>query len=638
MIITELAKKDTYVTNLHLGLTDATFSNVGKASTLDLFKIAKENKKIKARSIFSIINSALDLVNTKTFTLKDSSNSSVTFIIDSSSSHDDGRVDASGKVIIGIDSTSPGVNQLQKVINAINNVNVMDQTVNGGSNALGSNLTLNITAVKLDDSRILLEQNTEGEAGETTNTLDDSSNFNLTNFVRIQHSALLINFDLASLKQKYITDLNNSVFNTDSNYKVFLKLFDVGEASTRPKDYNIKLSVLKENIEFEEGIGSDIYNFSDKGFTNFQKINNTDNWTNITSISQNDCASNYYLFQDQKESIIRGDEDITFDITDYFKNYINNNIQSSNFIVSFNIDNLFDDYTYFVKRFGSVQLNNKISHPRLEVHINENKVQNIESQNKKRFFDNEEIFYLFNKKSKLENFNENYNVKVRLEYKNTAGTNLLDDGANSHIITGFNFRDYKGTIKQGIKKFTIPSTLISRFNASIQSEITTKDSIKVVFNYYYDNGASTIDIKSETITFHKSEVTSSIDNLRLLKPSISIFNNILDADDSIVKLAVDFIDLKREYKAVNIPIDIVSENLGKVHYSAYDIDTGETLIEKNEAGIDANELLYDGTSYIMNFFASKIYKNKRVNFKFYFNDEVSLLENVLCDKSFSIRF
>ena len=41
MIIKEVAKKDTYVTNLHLGLTDATYSNVGKASTLDLFKIAK---------------------------------------------------------------------------------------------------------------------------------------------------------------------------------------------------------------------------------------------------------------------------------------------------------------------------------------------------------------------------------------------------------------------------------------------------------------------------------------------------------------------------------------------------------------------------------------------------------------------
>ena len=61
MIITELAKKDTYVTNLHLGVTDATFSNVGKASTLDLFKIAKENKKIKARAVFTIVDSSFTL-------------------------------------------------------------------------------------------------------------------------------------------------------------------------------------------------------------------------------------------------------------------------------------------------------------------------------------------------------------------------------------------------------------------------------------------------------------------------------------------------------------------------------------------------------------------------------------------------
>ena len=42
-------------------------------------------------------------------------------IIDSSSSHSDGRVDSNGRVIIGIDSTSAGVNQLQKVISSINN-------------------------------------------------------------------------------------------------------------------------------------------------------------------------------------------------------------------------------------------------------------------------------------------------------------------------------------------------------------------------------------------------------------------------------------------------------------------------------------------------------------------------------------
>ncbi len=638
MIITELAKKDTYVTNLHLGLTDATLSNVGKASTLDLFKIAKENKKIKARAIFTITDPSIDLVDTKTFTLKDVNNNSVSFVVNTNLSHDDGRVDAAGKVIIGIDSTSAGANQLQKVINAINNVNVMDQTVNGGSNQLGSTLTLNITATKLDDKRVLLEQDLEGETGETIITFDSDANFSLTNFIRIQHSALLINFDLAKLKENHISDLGNSVFSNDSNYKVYLKLFDVGEASTRPKDYNIKLSVLNDNVEFEEGIGSDIYNFSDKGFTNFQKINNTTNWSSASSISQSDCASDHYLFEGQIESISRGNEDITFDITSYFKKYINSSIQSSSFIVSFDIDNLFDEYTYFVKRFGSVQLNNKLNHPRLEVHIDENKVQNIESQSKKRYFDNKEIFYLYNKTTKLENFNENYNVKVRLEYKNTQGTNLLDGGSNEHIITGYNFRDYRGTIKQGVKKFTIPNSLISRFNANLQSEIVSKDSLKISFNYYYDNGASTIDIKSETVTFYKSEVTSSIDNLRLLKPSISILNNDLDADDSIVKVVVDFIDINREYKAVNIPINLTSENIGKVQYSVYDIDTDEVLIKKSEAGINASEMLYDGSSYVMNFFASKIYKNRRVNFKFYYNDEVSLLENVIYDKSFSIRF
>jgi len=358
----------------------------------------------------------------------------------------------------------------------------------------------------------------------------------------------------------------------------------------------------------------------------------------MSSISQDDCVSNYYLFQGQNESISRGNEDITFDITAYFNDYLNNNIQSSNFIISFDLNNLYDDYTYFVKRFGSVQINNKIKQPRIELHIDENKVQNIESQNKKRYFDNEEIFYLYNKLTKLENFNENYNVKVKLEYINTAGTNLLDDGANGHIITGFNFRDYKGTLKEGVKKFTIPSNLISRFNSNIQAEIASKDSLKINFKYYYDNGVSTIDIKSETITFYKSEVTSSIHNLRLLKPCINMLNNTLDADDSIVKLVVDFIDLKREYRSVNIPIDLISENLGKVYYSVYDVDTGETLIKKDEAKVNANEMLYDGSSYIMNFFASKIYKNRRVNFKFYYNDEVSLLENVLYDKSFSIRF
>ncbi len=622
MIIKEVAKKDTYVTNLHLGLTDATYSNVGKASTLDLFKIVKENKKIKASALLTIENMLIDLVNAKTFTLTDYENNSSTFIINNASSVDDGSVDGSGRVIIGIDSTSAGINQLTKIKNAINNTN-----------------NIKITAILISNSQILLEQNSEGENGEKSVSIDSDANLKITNFIRIQHSALLINFDLNNLKQKFVNNLNNSVFNSINNYKVLLKLFDVGNASTRPKNYDLKLSLLNNNVEFEEGIGSDIYNFSDLGHTNFNKINNTTNWTKSGIISSADCVSNYYEFKGQSEGIVRGDEDVSFDITSYFNEYLNNNVQSSNFILCFDLDYLFDNYTYFVKRFGSVQLNNKINHPRIEIHIDENKVQNIERQTKKRYFDNEEIFYLYNKVSKLESFNENYNVKLRLEYKDTAGTNLLVDGANSHIITGFNFYDFKGKIKEGVKKFTIPNTLISRFNTNLQSAIQSSDTLKIKFNYYYDNEAgTTIDIRSEDIVFNKPEVVSSINAYRNLSTSIKILEKNIIADDTFHKIVIDFIDINKEYDAVNIPIRLTSEDLGKVYYSMHDIDTGKTIIERNDANINANEILYDGSSYIMNFFASKIYKNKRVNFKFYYNDEVSLIENVIFNKSFTLRF
>ena len=55
MIISATARKDTYVTNLNLGLNDASASNVGKASTLDMFKIAGESTKVKSRCKLQIL-------------------------------------------------------------------------------------------------------------------------------------------------------------------------------------------------------------------------------------------------------------------------------------------------------------------------------------------------------------------------------------------------------------------------------------------------------------------------------------------------------------------------------------------------------------------------------------------------------
>ena len=68
MIITENAVKDTYVTDLSTQFNKGVDANFGQASTLDLFKIVGENKNVKSRSLFTILDATSDLVDDKTFT------------------------------------------------------------------------------------------------------------------------------------------------------------------------------------------------------------------------------------------------------------------------------------------------------------------------------------------------------------------------------------------------------------------------------------------------------------------------------------------------------------------------------------------------------------------------------------------
>ena len=119
-----------------------------------------------------------------------------------------------------------------------------------------------------------------------------------------------------------------------------------------------------------------------------------------------------------------------------------------------------------------------------------------------------------------------------------------------------------------------------------------------------------------------------------------IYENIdkLKDHNQIINLTVDFIDVAKEYKAVNIPIQLEGENLGDVAYSIYDIDTNEEIILKDEAGNNANKLFYNGKNYNLSFFASEIYKDRRINFKFYYNDETNVLQDTIYDKKFNLRF
>ena len=383
MIITENAVKDTYVTDLSTQYNKGVDANFGQASTLDLFKIVGENKNVKSRSLFTILDATSDLGDDKTFTLKDSSDNSVVFIIDRDATHSDGRVDASGRVIIGIDSVSVGVNQLQKVIDVINSVTSFDQTDNSLEHPLPKTLTLNITATKLEDSKILLEQNIAGKSGDGVVTHDASGNFSITPFRRFEHSTILLKFDLASFKTNNVTTYGSSAF--PSNFKAELKLKDIGSSSVRPKDFKLRLRVLNE--DFNEGLGRDTVHFSDLGDANFKTINSktSKNWTKQGIVTSTDTSSlSQAIFSTL--NIEDGSEDIVFDITSYIKHYLNTSSLSQCFVIDFDHDNMFDSNTYFLKRFASRNNFNKNYHPKIEMKIKDTVFDIITYKYKKRYF------------------------------------------------------------------------------------------------------------------------------------------------------------------------------------------------------------------------------------------------------------
>ena len=633
MIITSLATKDTYVTNLHLGLNDGTYSNVGKASTLDLFKVSGESKNIKSRAKLKI--SALPL-NNQTFKiqdyLKNSLNDAFTFVFVENENNNSPGSKLGQNYKIGLGTTPFNINELCTQI-----FNVLTSISNDNS------LNFNVTLFKISDDTIIIEQDWKGDVGDKQNQ-SNATGIQITNFIRIQHSILLLAFDIEGFKNKYIHKIGNSfqvansVFNNTNNFKAYIKLFDVGSASTRPKDYSLKLSVLSK--DFDEGIGSDIYNFSDKGFANFSKLSTSNSWANNAIISQNDCTVGHYLVFDNTNSFSKGNEDCIFDITSYFNQLLNSSQTDNVFAVCFDFDYLFDEYTYFVKRFGSVQINDKINKPRIEVHIDENKIENVTNQSKKRFVSNEEIFYLYNKTSSLSSFNTSYNYFLKLEYV-VNDTNVLDDDADSHIISAANVYDFNGKLKTGIKKFTVANDVIDLFNTNIETALLSSDKITVKLTYYYTYTASgvtnTINLHTENVDFYKPIYSSQIEN-KMLYTKINSQNSDFEANNEIIRLYVDFIDINKEHKAVNKSIDLVSENLGDVFYSIYDIDTNEEIVSKEEANINATKLIYNGDNYTLRLFASEILKNKRINFKFYYNDETSILQKTTFDKKFNIRF
>ena len=615
MIIVQTATKDTFVTDLSTQYNKGVDANFGQASTLDLFKIVGENKNVKSRALLTIASS---ITNGDTFTLTDSSNNTVTFVINTGSNLFDGTT-AGGNVIVG---TQDGVAR-DKLIGAINSV-TSNET---------NNLTLNITATALDSGKVLLEQNVVGILGDTTPT-DTGSSVTITPFRRFEHSSILLKFDLASFKENNVATYGSSAF--PNNFKAELKLKDVGSSSVRPKDFKLRLRVLNE--DFNEGLGRDVVHFSDLGDANFKTINSktSKNWTKQGIVTSTDTSSlQQAIFSTL--NIEDGSEDIVFDITSYIKHYLDTSSLSQCFVIDFDHDNMFDANTYFLKRFASRNNFNKNYHPKIEMKIKDTVFDIITYKDKKRYLDNEENFYLTNIIDKSPTaFNSN--LKLEFSYLDTDGsTNIL----SSNVKTATTVTNYKGLAIPGIKKFTLENSVIqsTQANTKFKAELIKNGYVDITLKYFYDStlnddvDSNEIVLKTEVVKFYLPD--SGFEVFRNVKVVVDSDHKSMKVNNDFKQLKLSFIDTKKQYDAVKVPVDLISENIGNVNYSMFDVDTGEEIITKDG---DYTRLIYNGEYYHLNMFGSKNYKNKRVSFIFYYTDYFSDLEKQISDKSLIIRF
>ena len=642
MIIIQNPIKDTYVTDIQTSSNNGMFSNVGQSSTIDFFKIASENGKTFSRSLLTI-NS--NIINGNTFTLKDSLGNSIIFVIRTLELTVDGSVEVDGenkKVKIGLSEAGTLEQKRDRFFSAINNVN-----------SFNNGLTFDITAYKLYDDKILLKQNKSGVSGDTSPIIPEGQNsVSITNFTRFEHSAGLIKFDLASLKNEHLPDsslIANSVFKDIANpkFSASIKLIDVGQSSTRAKDFSLSLDVLSN--DFNEGLGKDVIHFSDVGDSNFSVLDskNNKNWSIEGIVSKNDLfTSSEFSFNDfQFET---GKEDLEFDITNYFHEFFTGtaNLNKENFVIHFPLGFLFDNKTYFVKRFGSRNLKNKQFIPQLILKIDDNEIENI-VLDKKRYFDNEEEFYLLNVKgNKTKPFTSGNHVKLKFSYIGDGSSNIYNTFTvgNSEVshLSGNDIFNYKGSKLEGIKKFVVPDTVIEQINSDsiFSAELSRLGYVTVELEYYYESIADstvTSSIKKDKVKFYLPETDQdqiSFNN-RNIRVSIDLLQKEIKANNSTINLKISFIDINKQYKSVNTPIQLYSEDLGVITYEMNDVDSGVSLI-KDE--LQYTQLKFNGKHYIMNLFSSENFKNKRVNFTFSYTDPFTGLKKKISNDNTILRF
>jgi len=615
MIIILEPQKDTYVTNLKTLKNDGAKANVGHAATIDFFKLHNENKYSHSWAAFDCQN--IDINDE--FTLNYLDGTSLTFIFNDSNTKD-GSIDGQNKIIVGISNflgDESKASRFRESLNSINSNNNHD-------------LKIDIVAYNNSSNQILLKQNQPGESGDIGFTLPDNITHvgNLDKFARIDYSAALIKFNLENFKSKFeINDLiGDGAFN---NLKANLILKDVTTGISKPKNFTLEAFALQK--DFNEGLGKDTVHFSDTSIANFQSFDDTESWEIESFISSSEAVE----ITNSNFEVIKGDEDLVFEITSYIKDKIIN-LDNKGILIKFPNAELYDKKSYFAKRVGSRHLLNKRLVPELRIYIDDSSYHiPVSSFNKQRFLNNSEIFYLFNRASGtlIDFVNPDPLIYDNIKFKITSKDSTTDL-VTPVIADDNNIENFKGNSLTGIYKATVT---VDKFDSNVNS-LLKNNKLEANYVWYWsdnaeENAADDKIILTQRVDFLLSESLDSF-NFENLISVLKIDENFISGDDCISSMKVYFVDTTKEFDAVKTPYELPSENLGDAYYQVYDVDNDKILIDYHE---NATKMFYDGEKYIFDFYAPKKFKDARINFKFKYKDTITQVDKFIYNKNWSIR-
>ena len=435
---------------------------------------------------------------------------------------------------------------------------------------------------KLISGKRKKEANT-GKAG----TLDIFKLYNVTNSGSTNNitelSRGLIKFDLSELRA-----LTGSLLNySHSSFKCYLKMFDVYHGNPTPSNFKIEIYPLSRS--FSEGKGMDVAYFGDVDTSNFITASYDDSpslWykegadkkgllgsSDIDIISSGNLSDGngvQNLFVEQ--TFTNGTEDLNIDVTTLVSATLANQIPDCGFRVSLSSSLESDDYTYFVKRFGTKDAADINVRPKMLVKYNDS----IHNHISDFYFDLSGSIFLrsFGRSGMAKNL-------LSSSYQGVSGTNsitldLVTTGSSGALVTSsFIGSQHKiGTMfMTGVYS---ASFALSSFDSQYSAILNKSGS--VAFEPVWCSADGTIAFHTGSIfTMNKLQKQSYIDlKQRLSILAVNLQSNYKSSDNPTVRIFVE--DNTKKIIASRIPLEKKSMIFTNLYYSIRDATSNDVII------------------------------------------------------------